>query len=143
MRPDAVVITGMGVVTPLGRDLDSSFGAMAAGKTGVRRIERFDPEGLPVQIAGQVPGSELLPLPPGAPGADRKQRYAWAAASEAWRSAGLRVPGEEEGTPCPIPANRRAISLGSEGGRKLLDAAPGDGRKPPDRRLRAVVRGPR
>jgi 3-oxoacyl-[acyl-carrier-protein] synthase II len=34
-----VVVTGMGAITPLGNDVDSFFDALAAGRSGVRRLE--------------------------------------------------------------------------------------------------------
>lgn len=49
-----VVITGMGVISPNGVGKDAFCRAVLAGKSGVRRITRFDPSALPVQIAGQV-----------------------------------------------------------------------------------------
>ncbi len=49
-----VVITGIGLVTPLGNDLKSNWTRLMAGESGVGRITRFDPAGLPVQIAGEV-----------------------------------------------------------------------------------------
>src|SRR5262245_53722575 len=52
------VITGMGVVSPLGCELDVFWEALRQGKSGVRRIESFDPSALPVQIAAEVQGFE-------------------------------------------------------------------------------------
>ncbi len=49
-----VVVTGMGLVTPLGTGLDKTWKAICAGQSGVRRITRFDPTGYPCQIAGEV-----------------------------------------------------------------------------------------
>src|SRR2546423_15296826 len=53
MRP-RVVITGMGVVSPNGIGKDAFGAATLAGKSGVRRISRFDPSDISVQIAGEV-----------------------------------------------------------------------------------------
>ncbi|MEQ8343996.1 MAG: beta-ketoacyl-ACP synthase II [Sneathiellaceae bacterium] len=50
-----IVITGMGLVTPLGCGLDAVWERLTAGRSGIRRIDRFDPAELPAQIAGQVP----------------------------------------------------------------------------------------
>jgi len=50
-----VVVTGMGLVTALGKDLESSWEALLQGKGGVRRITRFDPDGFATQIAAEVP----------------------------------------------------------------------------------------
>ncbi len=54
-RPRRVVITGMGCVTPLGIGREAFWNALVAGKSGVRRIEAFDPSSFPVQIAAEVP----------------------------------------------------------------------------------------
>src|SRR5947208_13590009 len=55
-----VVVTGLGVVTPIGFDLDSFWKAALAGTSGVRRISHFDPEGLPTQIAASLADPALL-----------------------------------------------------------------------------------
>lgn len=49
-----VVVTGLGVITPLGTGLEKTWPAICAGASGIRRITRFDPAALPVQIAGEV-----------------------------------------------------------------------------------------
>lgn len=49
-----VVVTGLGLVTPLGTGLEKTWQALCAGKSGVRRITRFDATGYPSQIAGEV-----------------------------------------------------------------------------------------
>jgi len=54
-----VVITGMGVVTPLGNDLATTWDGLIHGRSGIDRITRFDPEGYPSQIAGEVKGFEI------------------------------------------------------------------------------------
>lgn len=48
------VITGMGVVSPNGIGRNSFCRAILAGKSGVKRISRFDTSNLPVQIAGEI-----------------------------------------------------------------------------------------
>jgi 3-oxoacyl-[acyl-carrier-protein] synthase II len=55
-----VVITGMGVVSPNGIGRDEFCRAILAGASGVKRISRFDPGDLPVQIAGEVHGFDEL-----------------------------------------------------------------------------------
>src|ERR1044071_2238572 len=54
-RPRRVVITGMGCVTPLGIGREAFWNGLLSGKSGVRRIEAFDPSRFPVQIAAEVP----------------------------------------------------------------------------------------
>ena len=46
----AGVITGLGVLCPIGLTLDSFWQALSEGRSGVRRVSHFDPSGLPVQI---------------------------------------------------------------------------------------------
>ncbi len=55
-----VVITGMGVVSPNGIGKEAFCLAVLAGKSGVKRISRFDPSALPVQIAGEIPEFDEL-----------------------------------------------------------------------------------
>jgi 3-oxoacyl-[acyl-carrier-protein] synthase II len=55
-----VVITGMGVVSPNGIGKEEFCRAILAGKSGVKRISRFDPSGLPVHIAGEIPEFDEL-----------------------------------------------------------------------------------
>ncbi len=50
-----VVITGLGVVSPNGIGKEEFCRAILAGRSGVRRISRFDPTDLPVHIAGEIP----------------------------------------------------------------------------------------
>jgi 3-oxoacyl-[acyl-carrier-protein] synthase II len=49
-----VVITGMGAVSALGNDVDSTWAGLLAGKSGVRPIERFDPSRVDSKIAAEV-----------------------------------------------------------------------------------------
>ncbi len=86
-----VVVTGMGCVTPLGPDLETTFRALLDGRSGIRPIERFDASGLPVRIAGEV--REENPVE-GVPDKEQRRldRFAWLglqAAAEALRDAGL------------------------------------------------------
>src|SRR5213594_4129455 len=55
-----VVVTGLGVVTPIGFDLDSFWKAALAGTSGVRRISHFDPAGLPTQVAAALADPALI-----------------------------------------------------------------------------------
>ena len=53
-----VVVTGMGLVTPLGVGLERNWSSLVEGVSGVRTIQSFDVSDLPVKIAGQVPRGE-------------------------------------------------------------------------------------
>ena len=55
-----VVVTGMGVVSPNGVGNAAFSEGVLAGRSGVRRISRFDSEEIPVQIAGEVPDFDEL-----------------------------------------------------------------------------------
>ena len=49
-----VVVTGLGLVTPLGTGVEKTWKALCAGESGIRRITKFDPTGYDAQIAGEV-----------------------------------------------------------------------------------------
>jgi 3-oxoacyl-[acyl-carrier-protein] synthase II len=53
-----VVITGMGAITPVGIGVDSTWKALLAGQSGVKRITRFDVTNFPTQFAAEVEGFE-------------------------------------------------------------------------------------
>jgi 3-oxoacyl-[acyl-carrier-protein] synthase II len=50
-----VVVTGIGLVTPLGVGIEQNWKALIEGKSGIRAVEGFDVSDLPARIAGQVP----------------------------------------------------------------------------------------
>jgi 3-oxoacyl-[acyl-carrier-protein] synthase II len=85
-----VVVTGIGPVTPVGIGLDPFWEALTSGRSGIGRIERFDPSDLPVQIAGEV--HDFTPTdwmtPKEVKRADRAVHFAVAAAKLAWKDAG-------------------------------------------------------
>lgn len=59
-----VVITGLGMVSPLGASVESSWKNALAGKSGIREITRFPIDDFPVRIAGEVPdfdSSDVIP----------------------------------------------------------------------------------
>ena len=55
-----VVVTGIGMVTPLGSGVDHNWSQIIAGKSGISRIEGFDVSDISCQIAGQVPGADAI-----------------------------------------------------------------------------------
>lgn len=108
-----VVITGMGIVSPVGTGVEYAWKNILAGKSGVRKIDSFDVSDLASQIAG-VPqqGTEQGMFNPDAVVEPREQRkmdrcivYAVVAADEAIKDAGLDVyDGDKE---------RIGVSIGS------------------------------
>jgi 3-oxoacyl-[acyl-carrier-protein] synthase II len=54
-----VVVTGLGMVTPLGTGVDISWKGLLEGRSGIRRITLFDASDLPCQIAGEVTDFEV------------------------------------------------------------------------------------
>ena len=53
-----VVVTGLGLVTPLACGVEASWNKLINGKSALRRITKFNPEGLSSQVAGEVPVGE-------------------------------------------------------------------------------------
>ena len=54
IRKRRVVVTGLGLITPLGTGVEKTWNALCAGKSGIRRITKFDPSAHACQIAGEV-----------------------------------------------------------------------------------------
>jgi beta-ketoacyl-acyl-carrier-protein synthase II len=55
MGDPRVVVTGLGVISPLGSSIKKFWEGLIHGRSGIRRITQFDPGHLPCQIAGEVP----------------------------------------------------------------------------------------
>ncbi|HEY4716330.1 MAG TPA: beta-ketoacyl synthase N-terminal-like domain-containing protein, partial [bacterium] len=49
-----VVVTGLGLVTPLGTGVEKSWISLCDGRSGISRIQKFDPADIPSQVAGEV-----------------------------------------------------------------------------------------
>ena len=92
-----VVITGIGLVTPLGIGTSETWSALCAGKSGIAEITRFDASGFSTRIAGEVKGfraADFLPKKD-ARRTHRFVAYAVAAARMAMADAGLTVDGDK------------------------------------------------
>lgn len=85
------VITGVGVISPIGKTVEEFWKNTKAGKSGVRRVERFDPERFTSQIAAQVENfvPEDYMDKKEARRSDLIQQYAMAAAEMAVKDSGL------------------------------------------------------
>ncbi|HNQ88310.1 MAG TPA: beta-ketoacyl-ACP synthase II [Verrucomicrobiota bacterium] len=87
-----VVITGMGVVTPLGLDVETFWSALLGGRCGIDRISLFDASAFDCQIAGEVRGFDAVPAFPSPKEERRSDRYtkfALMAARQALADSGL------------------------------------------------------
>jgi 3-oxoacyl-[acyl-carrier-protein] synthase II len=118
MTRTPVVVTGIGATTPLGGDAPSTWEALLAGKSGVRRIDAEWAEDLPVKIAAQVAvdPSEVLDRVE-ARRLDRSAQLGIIAAMEAWRDAGY---GLKEDNPVDRERLGVAIATGIGGLQTLL-----------------------
>lgn len=122
------VITGMGIVSPLGNDIDSFWTAIKSGKSGLGPITRFDASAFDAKIAAEVKGFDPSSY------MDKKDarkmalftQFAVAAAVQAWKHAGLEA--------ASIQLDRAAVVLGNgiggieifeESHKKLLESGPG------------------
>ena len=81
-----VVITGLGVVTPIGHDIESFWKNLIAGECGVDKITAFDPSGYDTQIAAEVKGFDPLPAFPSAKEIRRTDRYSQFGVYAGWRA---------------------------------------------------------
>jgi 3-oxoacyl-[acyl-carrier-protein] synthase II len=105
-----VVVTGLGAVTPLGNDVASTWKAMVAGRSGIRRISLFDPARVDSKVAGEIKGFDADAVMPRKEVRrnDRYVHYAWAATAEALRDAGLDNPITDDDQ-----ADRTGVIIGS------------------------------
>ena len=83
-----VVVTGMGIVTPLGNKLGIFRQNLLSGNSGIGPLTIFDPGQLPCAIAGECHLDEI-------PHKDRKISFALHAAHSAMRAARLQEPQEK------------------------------------------------
>jgi 3-oxoacyl-[acyl-carrier-protein] synthase II len=107
-EPRSVAITGVGMVTPLGNDVESTWKAILSGESGVREISHFDASGFPTRIAAEVRNlraEECVDDRKSLKYATPFSLFALAAAEEAVRDAGVR--------PTPATAERWGLVSGS------------------------------
>ncbi len=91
--PKRVVVTGLGIVSPLGIGVDTFWANLTAGVSGVGRITRFDPEGYTTQIAAEVKNFDPADYfeKKEARRLDRFTQFALVATREALADAGLQL----------------------------------------------------
>ena len=90
-----VVVTGLGVVSPLGTGVEKNWQALITGRSGIRAITRFSTEGFAARIAGEVPDfrAEDFIEPKEIKKMDLFIQYAIGAAAMAVQDSGLKIEG--------------------------------------------------
>ena len=111
-----VVVTGLGALTPLGTDAQSSWDGMVKGDSGIKPITSFNTEGYPVRFGGQVPDfdvGQFLP-PKEARRMDGFIQHGLVAGIQAVEDAGLE--------PDSLTLDRIGVAIGSGiGGIKTIE----------------------
>jgi len=111
-----VVVTGLGIISPVGNTVPEAWDAVLAGKSGITRVTRFDPSRLSSQIAGEVKDFDVSKYlsPKEARRMDRFIHFGMAAGLQAWKDSGNAVT--------PETAERYGINFGSGmGGLPLIE----------------------
>lgn len=117
MSKRRVVITGLGVVSPVGIGTQSAWKNLVAGQSGITRITKFDPYAFSSQIAGEVKNFNVEDFIPAkdARRMDTFIQYGLAAGIEAFKDSGLEVTEQN--------AERIGVSIGSGiGGLGLIES---------------------
>jgi 3-oxoacyl-[acyl-carrier-protein] synthase II len=88
-----VVVTGLGIISPVGNDIPTAWQNLTAGRSGVTRITRFDASAFRAQIAGEVKGFDVERYVTGkeARRMDTFIHYGIAASVQALRDSGIEV----------------------------------------------------
>ena len=107
MSKRRVVVTGMGMLTPLGTDLESSWRGLTAGESGIRPITSFDATEFPVRFGGHVPEFDIADYLPGkeARRMDGFIQFGLVTGIQAMKDAGLEVTDENR--------HRIGVAIGS------------------------------
>ena len=111
-----VVVTGLGIISPVGNTVDDAWANIVAGKSGIQRITKFDASAFASQIAGEVNNFDVNQYltPKEARRMDIFIHYGLAAGIQAIKDAGL----EDK----PLNAERIGVNIGSGiGGLKFIE----------------------
>lgn len=130
MQRRRVVVTGLGIVSPVGNTVREAWENVLAGRSGIARITRFDPSRLASQIAGEVKGFDVTQYIPAkdARRMDLFIHYGIAAGLQAWRDSGLSAT--------PENAERIGVNFGSGiGGLPMIEATHDELKKSGPRRV--------
>ncbi len=126
-RKRRVVVTGLGVATPIGIGVDAFWDALMEQRCGIARVEAFDPAGLASQIGGELPSFKLGDFIPktyrkSAKVMSRDIKIAVMCAYHAVTDAGLRTKCILERGEAPAPANVDSTRFGANIGAGLVCA---------------------
>jgi len=116
-----VVITGLGIISPVGNTVPEAWDNIVNGRSGIGEITRFDASSFPVRIAGEVRGFDIGTYlsPKEARRMDIFIHYGLAAGIQAFRDAGLDVTASN--------AERIGVNIGSGiGGLPMIEATHDD-----------------
>ena len=122
-----VVVTGLGMLSPLGTDVESTWAGIVAGRSGIRTIEHFDTEKFPTKFAGLVPEFDMDQYLPSkeARKMDIFVQYGMVAGIQAVKDSGIEATDQNRG--------RIGVAVGSgiggltgieENHKKLLEGGP-------------------
>jgi len=112
MTKRRIVITGMGIISPVGNKISECWENIVGGKSGIGKIESFDTDGFATQIAGAVKDFDVTDYDMTVKDARKLDvflQYAMAAAYQAMNDAGLADNKETQ----QIPAQRIGVAIGS------------------------------
>jgi 3-oxoacyl-[acyl-carrier-protein] synthase II len=113
-----VVITGLGIVSPVGNDVASAWDSILNGRSGIANVARFDTAGFPTHFGGEIRNLNLEPYmtPKDARRMDAFMQYGVVAGMQAMRDSGLTVTAEN--------ADRIGVLMGSGmGGLESIEEA--------------------
>lgn len=116
MSKRRVVITGLGIVSPVGNSVDTAWANIVAGKSGIGRITKFDASLFASQVAGEVKNFDVTQhlSPKDARRMDTFIQYGLVAGMEAVKDSGIVATGEN--------AERIGVSIGAGiGGLQLIE----------------------
>jgi 3-oxoacyl-[acyl-carrier-protein] synthase II len=125
-----VVVTGLGIISPVGNTVPEAWSNVLAGKSGITRVTRFDPARLASQIAGEVKGFDVAQYLSAkeARRMDTFIHYGMAAGLQAWKDSGIAIS--------PENAERVGINFGSGiGGLPLIEEMHDELKKSGPRRI--------
>ena len=123
-----VVVTGLGVISPVGNSIPEAWDNLVAGRTGIADVTRFDTTGFSCRFAGEVKGFDVEQYMPAkeARHMDTFIHYGMAAGIQAWVDSGMEVTEQN--------AERIGVIVGSGiGGLPLIEQTHAD----------LVAKGPR